>query len=219
MPVYQLTEELIFPHPSLAESDGLLAIGGDLSTERLILAYKNGIFPWYNEDEPILWFAPNPRFVLFPEKLKVSKSMKQLINKNEYHITLNQSFKNVIGNCKKVKRKNQNGTWITNDMEKAYIKLHKKGMAHSVEVWNKKEELVGGLYGVNLGTVFFGESMFHKENNTSKLALIHLGTKFDFSIIDCQVYTKHLASLGAENIPFNSFYAKIVKETEKQSVF
>ncbi|MCB9227268.1 MAG: leucyl/phenylalanyl-tRNA--protein transferase [Chitinophagales bacterium] len=219
MPVYQLTEELIFPHPSLAESDGLLAIGGDLSTERLILAYKNGIFPWYNEDEPILWFAPNPRFVLFPEKLKVSKSMKQLINKNEYHITLNQSFENVIGNCKKVKRKNQNGTWITNDMEKAYIKLHKKGMAHSVEVWNKKEELVGGLYGVNLGTVFFGESMFHKENNTSKLALIHLGTKFDFSIIDCQVYTKHLASLGAENIPFNSFYAKIVKETEKQSVF
>ena len=219
MPVYQLTKKLIFPHPSLAEPDGLLAIGGDLTTERLVLAYKNGIFPWYNEDEPILWFAPNPRFVLFPEKLKVSKSMKQLINKNEYLITLNQSFEDVIKNCKKVKRKNQNGTWITNDMEKAYKIMHKKGIAHSEEVWNKKEELVGGLYGVNLGTVFFGESMFHKENNTSKLALIYLGTKFDFSIIDCQVYTKHLASLGAENIPFNSFYAKIVKETEKQSVF
>lgn len=219
MPIYQLSKKLIFPHPTLAEADGLIAIGGDLSINRLILAYKNGIFPWYNEGEPILWFAPNPRFVLYPKKLKVSKSMKQLINKNEYLITINKCFEEVIKNCKKVKRKNQNGTWITKDMEHAYTDLHKKGIAHSIEVWNKNKELAGGLYGVNLGTVFFGESMFHKENNTSKLALIYLAKNFNFSIIDCQVYTKHLASLGAENIPFDTFYAEIVKETEKKSLF
>lgn len=218
MPVYQLTEKLVFPHPSLAEKDGLLAIGGNLSQERLILAYKNGIFPWYNEGEPILWYAPNPRFVLYPKKVKISTSMKQLMQKNEYQITVNQNFAAVIENCKKIKRTKQNGTWITNNMEKAYLNLHQKGIAHSIEVWNKNKELAGGLYGINIGTVFYGESMFHKENNTSKLALIYLCNHFNFSIIDCQVYTKHLASMGAEKISFEIFYNKIVKETLKPAL-
>lgn len=218
MPIYQLTDEIVFPHPSLAEEDGVLAIGGDLSLERLLLAYENGIFPWYNEGEPIIWHAPNPRFVLFPEKLKVSKSMRQLINSQKYNITLNQSFEEVIKQCGLIKRKYQDDTWITNEMEKAYINLHNYGYAHSVEVWNENNELVGGLYGVNLGTVFYGESMFHKESNTSKLALISLIQQFPFKIIDCQVYTKHLSSLGAEEVSFELFSQIIVKEIEKKEL-
>lgn len=214
MPVFQLNKKLIFPHPSLAE-DGLLAIGGDLSEERLLLAYENGIFPWYNEGEPIFWYAPNPRFVLFPNKIKVSKSMKKIIASNIFQCTINQDFKGVIKACQQQKRKKQWGTWITNDIENAYIHLHEKKWAHSVEVWNHKNELVGGLYGINMGSVFYGESMFHKENNASKMALIHLIQNYNFSVIDCQVHTAHLESLGAEMIDLEKFLAIIVKETKK----
>ncbi len=215
MPIYQLSHELVFPHPSLAEEDGLLAIGGDLSVDRILLAYHNGIFPWYNEGEPIIWHAPKPRFVLFPEDLKVSKSMKQLIKSDKYKVTLDHDFKQVIHKCGAIKRADQDDTWITNEMEKAYIELHHQNYAHSVEVWNKNNELVGGLYGINLGTVFYGESMFHEESNTSKLAFISLIQNFNFHIIDCQVYTKHLASLGAKEINSEDFYEIIVKESEK----
>lgn len=218
MPIFQLTEEIIFPHPSLAEEDGILAIGGDLSLDRLILAYENGIFPWYNEGEPIIWHAPNPRFVLFPEDLKVSKSMKQLIKSNKYNITINENFEEVIKQCGIIKRKEQDDTWITNEMENAYINLHQNGFAHSVEVWNKNNEIVGGLYGINLGSVFYGESMFHRESNTSKLALINLIQGFPFKIIDCQVYTKHLSSLGAKEIDFNIFSQILVKEIQKPKI-
>jgi len=218
MPIFQLTDEIIFPHPSLAEEDGILAIGGDLSVDRLLLAYQNGIFPWYNEDEPIIWHFPKPRFVLFPHDLKISKSMKQVLKSKKYSITIDQDFEQVIQKCSTTKRKDQTGTWITNDMEKAYINLHLQNYAHSVEVWNENNKLVGGLYGINLGTVFYGESMFHEESNTSKLALISLIQNFNFSIIDCQVYTKHLASLGATEINADDFYKIIVKDSQKTNI-
>lgn len=211
MPIFQLTKELIFPHPTLAEDDGVLAIGGDLSPERLILAYENGIFPWYNDDEPIIWHAPNPRFVLFPEKFKRSKSLKSLIKKNFYKCSINNNFEEVIYNCKNIKRKDDEGTWITNEMTEAYIKLHKLGFAWSVEVYNLKEELVGGLYGVKLGKVFFGESMFSKEANTSKIALAFLIDNVNLELIDAQVYTNHLKSLGAEHISINNFLSLLKK--------
>lgn len=216
MPIYQLTAELTFPHPSLAE-DGILAVGGDLSPERLILAYSNGIFPWYNEGDPIIWHAPNPRFVLNPKDLKISKSMKQVIQKNIFQVSLNQAFEQVIRNCQKVSRRGQKDTWITEEMLEAYHRLHDLGLAHSVEVW-QDQELVGGLYGVNLGTVFFGESMFHKTSNASKYALIQLIEEFPFSIIDCQVYTKHLSSIGASTLALSSFTSLLVKESKKKNI-
>ena len=217
MPIYYLSEQLIFP-PAQGGEDGIVAIGGDLSEERLILAYQNGIFPWYNEDEPIIWHAPDPRFVLFPDEIKVSKSMKQVIKSNKYHLTMNQDFDGVIHACSKIPRRDQLGTWIHDEMEEAYLLLHQRGIAHSVEVWNAQQELVGGLYGINLGTVFYGESMFHKESNTSKLALIHLAHAFPFSLIDCQVYTQHLARLGAREISLEKFLKINVKESKKTNL-
>ena len=208
MPIFQLTDELIFPHPTLAE-DGILAVGGDLSPERLILAYQNGIFPWYSEDEPIIWHAPDPRFVLFPEKFKKSKSLRLLINKGVYSCTLNKNFTEVIRNCRHIKRKDEDGTWITDEMEKAYINLHKLGFALSVDVYNKKNELVGGLYGVKLGKIFFGESMFSKESNTSKIALAFLIKNLDLKLIDAQVYTPHLENLGGEYISLKNFLVSL----------
>jgi len=205
--MYLLSKDLIFPPVELANKDGLLAIGGDLSAERLKLAYKSGIFPWFSEGEPIVWYSPDPRMVLFPEKLKVSKSMNQLIKKNKFQITFNQNFKEVISNCKNIKRDGQAGTWITNEMQDAYLKLHEHGVAKSVEVW-LNNELVGGLYGIDLGTVFCGESMFSKVSNTSKLAFFHLVQKLEkenYKLIDCQVYNPHLDSLGAEEISRNDF--------------
>ena len=205
--MYLLSKELVFPPVHLANKDGLLAIGGDLSVERLLLAYKSGIFPWYNQGEPIIWYSPNPRMVLFPKNLKVSKSMKQLIKKNEFTITYNQSFSEVISNCKTIFRDNQGGTWITDEMQQAYINLHKKGIAKSVEVW-QADELVGGLYGIDLGTVFCGESMFSKVSNASKLAFIYMVQKLEkenYKLIDCQVYNNHLASLGADEISREAF--------------
>ncbi len=205
MPVFQLTKKLIFPHPTLAEDDGVLAIGGDLSPQRLLLAYENGIFPWYNDGEPIIWHAPNPRFVLFPKKFKRSKSLKSLIKKNIYKCSINKNFEDVILNCRNIKRKDDEGTWITDEMTKAYIQLHKLGFAWSVEVKNLESKLVGGLYGVKLGKVFFGESMFSKEANTSKIALAYIIDNVNLKLIDAQVHTNHLESLGAEHIDLKDF--------------
>jgi len=204
VPIFQLSKELVFPNPLLAE-DGVLAVGGDLSPERLLLAYRRGIFPWYNEGEPIIWHAPNPRFVLFPNEFHVSKSLKRLLKQEKYSFSVNQNFESVIRNCKQIERDFQDGTWITNDMEKAYIELNKLGFAHSIEVYNKDNVLVGGLYGILLGKIFFGESMFHLESNTSKLAFHHLMSTFDVELVDCQVYTEHLESLGAFDIPIEMF--------------
>lgn len=200
-----LTPEIVFPDIHQADSDGLLAIGGDLSLQRLILAYKSGIFPWFEKDQPILWWSPNPRFVLFPEKLKVSKSMKQILNNNNFLVTVNQDFKAVITQCARVKREGQRGTWITNNMIEAYIKLHEHGFAKSVEVW-QNNKLVAGLYGVDLNNgVFCGESMFTTVSNASKAGLISFIQNTNYKFIDCQVYTNHLASLGAEDISRREF--------------
>ncbi len=200
-----LTESIWFPDVSEATEDGLLAIGGDLSVERLLLAYKKGVFPWFEVEEPILWWSPDPRFVLFPEKLKVSKSMKQVLRNKNYIITVNKAFKAVITACSEIKRNGQAGTWITNNMIDAYVKLHELGLAKSVEVW-KGDTLVGGLYGVDLGNeVFCGESMFAKESNASKIAFITFIQNTNYKLIDCQVYTNHLESLGAEEISRDDF--------------
>jgi leucyl/phenylalanyl-tRNA---protein transferase len=200
-----LTEKIEFPDVSQANSDGLLAIGGDLSVNRLIHAYKHGIFPWYEADEPILWWSPNPRFVLFPDKLKVSKSMKQVLKNCDYKVTVNNDFAQVINQCALIKRNGQSSTWITNAMIEAYIKLHDLGYATSVEVW-KDEVLVAGFYGVELeNKVFCGESMFTKESNASKVGFITFVQNSDYKLIDCQVYTQHLESLGAEEISRKAF--------------
>ena len=202
-----LGKEIIFPNVETASQQGIVAIGGDLSAARLILAYKSGIFPWYNEGEPIIWYSPDPRMVLFPDKLKISKSMYQVLRKNDFEITFNQNFTEVISQCKTWERKDQAGTWITDEMKIAYMKLHELGIAKSIEVW-QNNELVGGLYGIDLGHVFCGESMFSKVSNASKVAFIHLTRKLkeeNYKLIDCQVYNEHLASLGAEEIPRAKF--------------
>ncbi|MCP4457243.1 MAG: leucyl/phenylalanyl-tRNA--protein transferase [Cytophagales bacterium] len=207
MPIYQLTNEIIFPPVDGAE-EGVVAVGGDLSIERLELAYHSGIFPWYSEGQPIIWWSPDPRFVLFPERLKISKSMKQVLRNHTFEITYNQDFEQVISNCKQITRKGQESTWITSEMRRAYISLHKVGMAKSVEVWSQ-DELVGGLYGVDLGTIFCGESMFSKVNNASKIAFITFTKEFQRrggTLIDCQIYTNHLAGMGAEEIPRKKFF-------------
>ena len=204
--IFRLDKRLLFPDPALAESDGLLAVGGDLSTERLLLAYQNGIFPWYSEDEPILWFSPHERFVLYPDELKVSKSMQRVLRSGRFTITLNKTFEQVITACSKAPRPGQDGTWITADMQAAYINLNKKGYAHSVEVW-ELGELVGGLYGVQVNSVFCGESMFSKVSNASKAALVYLCQTGNYNLIDCQVYTPHLASMGARMISRQAYAA------------
>ncbi|MBP9740360.1 MAG: leucyl/phenylalanyl-tRNA--protein transferase [Chitinophagaceae bacterium] len=215
MALQVLNENLWFPPVSEALGDGLLAIGGDLKPERLILAYKNGIFPWYDGDLP-LWWNPNPRFVLFPEELVVSKSMKTTINQQKFVFTINQAFEEVIDNCKKIERKNQDGTWINEDVKTAYIQLHKMGYAHSAETW-LNNQLVGGLYGIKMGKIFFGESMFAKESNASKFALIHYVQQLQtegIALIDCQVYTEHLESLGAKMIMREQFMQLIEHSIE-----
>ncbi|WP_010248392.1 leucyl/phenylalanyl-tRNA--protein transferase [Acetivibrio cellulolyticus] len=208
MPVYGLSKDLIFPHPSLSNKDGLLAVGGDLSIERLLLAYENGIFPWYEEDQPILWWSPNPRFILYPKNLKVSKSMEKVLRKTIYKVTFDTCFRNVITMCGKLRSGN---TWITEDMIESYCDLHQLGFAHSIEAWFG-DELVGGLYGVSLGKCFFGESMFSTMDNASKTALITLTrelSQLGFHFIDCQVYTKHLESLGAVSVSRDTFLQEL----------
>jgi leucyl/phenylalanyl-tRNA--protein transferase len=204
-----LTDEIIFPPVSETSPEGILAIGGDLQPERLLLAYRSGIFPWYNEDEPIIWWSPDPRMVLFPDDLRVSKSMRQLLRRNPFTVTYNQAFEQVIFNCATIYRPGQFDTWITSEMEKAYIELHKMGYATSVEVW-RDEKLVGGIYGIDLGHMFCGESMFSHESNASKFGFIHLVEKLKNNgcqLIDCQIYTDHLASLGAYEVPREVYLA------------
>lgn len=201
---------MLFPPVHLAEPDGLLAIGGDLSTERLLLAYRNGIFPWY-EGKDILWWCPHPRFVLYPDELKVSKSMKALLNKNTFTFSVNRAFTEVINNCKTVARRGQYGTWIDENVKIAYTKLHTAGFAHSAEAW-QNGELVGGLYGIRLGNVFFGESMFSKVSNASKFAFMQYVQQMQqqgVALIDCQVYTEHLESLGARMISRTDFVQQL----------
>lgn len=198
--MHLLNNDILFPDVKLASKEGVLAIGGDLSIERLLLAYKSGIFPWFDDEEPLIWWSPDPRFVLFPKQLKVSKSMKQVLRNSDFEITINKDFEAVINQCSKVKRDGQKGTWITENMKAAYIKLHELGYAKSVEVW-LGNELVGGLYGVDVNNgVFCGESMFSLVSNASKVAFITFIQNSNYRLIDCQVYTNHLESLGAQDI-------------------
>jgi len=205
--MFILNKTLFFPPVNTANADGVVAFGGDLSHSRLILAYKSGIFPWYSEGYPITWYSPDPRMVLFPKEIKISKSMRQFLKKNPFEVRFNSAFADVISNCKTMPRNGQDGTWITNAMEKSYIDLHQKGWAKSVEVY-QNDELVGGLYGIDLGTVFCGESMFSKVSNASKVAFIWLADYLDkqhYKLIDCQVYNEHLDSLGAVEISRDTF--------------
>ncbi len=198
--VFQLTNEFIFPNPDYAEEDGLLAIGGDLSQERLLLAYSNGIFPWPSEGYPLLWWSPNPRLLLFPEKFKLSKSLKKTIQQQKFEVKIDSDFEQIIENCSKTKRAGQDGTWITPEMINAYIQMYYDGFAHCIGTY-LNNRLVGGLYGISLGSAFFGESMFHLQTDASKVAfyyLVKIARYFNFHYIDAQTTTTHLLSLGAE---------------------
>lgn len=213
MPIQLSKKNPIFPDVEDADDSGLLAVGGDLHITTLIHAYSKGIFPWYEDGMPILWWSPDPRMVIFPHKMIISHSLKQSIKKKEFEISIDKAFEEVIENCSSTPRKGEEGTWITPEMKQAYIKLHKEGLAHSVEAW-QNNELVGGFYGVALGKMFFGESMFHKVTNASKVALFHFVEKlkeWDFKIIDAQMYTNHLESLGGELIARGE-YIKILNE-------
>lgn len=210
--MYFITKELYFPPVEEASYEGILAIGGDLSVKRLWLAYENGIFPWYNENEPILWWSPSERMVVNPHDYKVSKSLRNIINRNIFEVTINKDFEAVIKNCQKIERKEQDGTWISNEVIKSYTKLHQLGKAMSFEVW-QNGELVGGLYGVDLGHVFCGESMFSKVSNASKVAFVKLIDYLkqnNYKLLDCQVHNDHLENLGAFEISRESFM-KILK--------
>lgn len=214
-----LTDALEFPSVENANAEGLLAVGGDLSIERLLLAYTNGIFPWFNDDSLILWWSPPQRMVLFPENIKISKSMRKVIKKRQFRLTKNSCFERVIEKCSHIVRKEQRGTWITQNMRRAYIALHKKGIAKSYEVW-ENDTLVGGLYGIDLGHVFCGESMFSTVSNASKFAFIALAQELkqkNYILIDCQLHTEHLESLGAEELPRADFI-KLLKVRKRQSM-
>jgi leucyl/phenylalanyl-tRNA--protein transferase len=205
--MYRLTDALLFPSPEQASAEGIVAVGGDLQPERVMLAYRKGIFPWFESDDFLLWWSPDPRMVLFPDQLKISKSMRTVLRKKQFEVTFNKAFDQVVEACAKVKRFGQNGTWITPGLMEVYSTLHTQGHAHSVEVW-EDGSLVGGLYGIDLGTVFCGESMFSKSSNASKVALIFLVKelkKNKYELIDCQVPTQHLASMGAEPISRTKF--------------
>jgi len=213
--MHLLSDALYFPPVYEAISEGILAVGGDLSPERLLLAYKSGIFPWFNPGEPILWWAPKSRMVLYFDELAVSKSMRNILNKNTFTITFNQNFSEVISNCSSVKRQGQRGTWISQEMREAYCKLNELGIAKSVEVW-QNNELVGGLYGIDLGSVFCGESMFSKVSNASKVAFITLANQLkneNYKLLDCQVYNEHLESLGCREIDRDDFMKLLNSES------
>jgi len=212
--MYFLTKALYFPPVSEASLDGILAVGGDLSSERLLLAYQSGIFPWFDEEEPILWWSPPERMVVNPKEYKVSKSLRNILNRNLFQVSFNQDFEGVIKACQMAPRKDQNGTWITEGMVRAYLELHEKGFATSVEVW-QNENLVGGLYGVNLGKVFCGESMFSNVSNASKVAFVNLIQKLkeeNYHLLDCQLHNNYLEQLGAFEISRNA-YMKILKNS------
>lgn len=207
LPIFQLSDHLDFPDPEGAE-DGIVAIGGDLNPQRIISAYLSGIFPWYNSDDPIIWWSPDPRCVLIPSDIKVSNSMRQLFKKQLYRVTFDQNFQEIIQQCADVRYKDRYDTWLNADMIAAYTELHRMGIAHSVEVWNEAGEIVGGLYGLAMGKCFFGESMFHKASNASKygfIALVQNLIQQNYELVDCQVHNPHLESLGATVIPRSIF--------------
>jgi leucyl/phenylalanyl-tRNA--protein transferase len=207
MPIYRLCEDIIFPPPELASGNGVLAVGGDLSPRRLVEAYRNGIFPWYSDGDPIIWWSPDPRYVLFPDELRVSRSMRQVMRRAVFEISFDRDFRAVIEACRTNRRRHEKGTWIPDDMLEAYSELHDLGLAHSVEAW-KDGTLAGGLYGVLLGGCFFGESMFAAVSNASKAAFIALMERLrarGFTLVDCQVHTAHLESLGARGMPRAEF--------------
>jgi len=219
MPVFQLSDSLLFPPPALAREDGLLAVGGDLSVPRLLLAYQHGIFPWYSPGEPILWWSPNPRLVLFPEEFHLSKRLGRTIRQQVFSITFDTDFSGVINQCANLRLDDGEGTWLDEAMIRAYCKLHELGHAHSVECW-REGKLAGGLYGVSLGAVFFGESMFSLVRDSSKVALAGLVERlkgWDFELIDCQVGTGHLQRLGAREIPGEEFSARLAQAVAKPS--
>ncbi|MGK0469120.1 leucyl/phenylalanyl-tRNA--protein transferase [Clostridium sp.] len=211
MPIYGLSNDLVFPDPSLSEQDGLLAINGDLTPQRLLLAYSTGIFPWFSDEEPILWWSPDPRFIVYPKDVKISHSMKKTLKKKRFRVSFDTCFRDVISNCSNIRK--DTGTWITDEMIEAYCKLHKLGFAHSVETFYE-DKLVGGLYGVSIGKCFFGESMFSTMDNASKVAFITLSKVLeekDFNLIDCQVHTNHLESLGGVFISRKDFLSLLKK--------
>lgn len=213
MPVFRLTDELIFPPPSLAEPDGLLAVGGDLTPERLLLAYSMGIFPWFNDGDPPLWWSPDPRCVLNPKGVKISRSLAKVLRKGVFDVTFDKAFGQVISACASLRRKTGEGTWITPKMEEAYLRLFALGYAHSVECWCDGA-LAGGLYGVSLGRCFFGESMFHRVRDASKVAFVALSRETErqgYELIDCQITNPHLISLGAEEIPRGTFLKRLAE--------
>lgn len=213
MPVFWLTEKLTFPPPHMATAEGLLAVGGDLGRERLLLAYRQGIFPWYSDGEPILWWSPDPRLVIYPRKIHISRSLNRTLRRKQFQVTADQAFDRVIRHCARVPRRQGQGTWITSAMEAAYCDLHEFGVAHSVEVW-EQEQLVGGLYGISLGNAFFGESMFSYRADASKVALVILSrllTSWGFDLIDCQVTSAHLVRLGALEIPRHRFLEELTQ--------
>ena len=211
MPVFQLTEKIGFPPPHLAEQEGILAVGGDLSIKRLLLAYKMGIFPWYAEEDPIIWWSPDPRLVLYPPQLRYSRSLKRLLRKDAFMVTMDQAFARVIIECAAVRSEQGEGTWLVDEMIEAYLRLHEAGFAHSVETW-QEGRLVGGLYGVSLGSAFFGESMFMRVSNASKVAFVRLVQQlkaWKFELVDCQVKTQHLLGFGAQEIPRKLFLEQL----------
>jgi leucyl/phenylalanyl-tRNA--protein transferase len=213
MPVFQLTEKIIFPPPELAEENGLLAVGGDLSAKRLLLAYSKGIFPWYSAGEPILWWSPSPRLVIIPDEFKVPSRLSRFIKQQKYKVTMDHAFQQVISGCASAADRQDKGTWIDDDMIEAYTLLHEMGYAHSVECW-MDDELVGGLYGIALGKIFFGESMFSRQSNASKVAFVYLAEKLlerGFDLIDCQLKTEHLMQFGAREIPGAEFQDLLVR--------
>lgn len=220
MPIFRLTDDLIFPPPELAGPEGLLAVGGDLKPERLLLAYKNGIFPWYSEDDPILWWSPDPRLLLYPDDLRISRSLAKTLRKGKFQVTFDTDFKSIIEACAETRGKNRDATWITDEMMDAYIRLHEMGYAHSVETWHD-HILVGGLYGVSLGRAFFGESMFSAMSDASKVALVYLRDllqrkRFDF--IDCQMSTDHLLRLGAQKVEREKFLVQLGRSMKYASL-
>lgn len=220
MPLFRLSEKLEFPPAWLARSDGLLCIGGDLSSKRLVLAYEKGIFPWFSENEPLLWWSPDPRLVLFPENIHISKKLKKKIKRSPFVIKIDNAFEETIRSCAFVRKKRDEGTWIIPEMVAAYTKLHRLGYAHSIEAWNDNK-LVGGLYGVCIGGSFFGESMFFFENDASKIALVALANLLknnNFDLIDCQVTTRHLLDMGAVEISRNSFLDIIQQSVKRKNI-
>ena len=210
----QLGNDYKFPSPQSATQEGIVAVGGDLNPLRILEAYKNGIFPWFNDDENLMWWSPDPRMILFPEKIKISKSFKSFLKKKEYRVSFNENFEDVIESCSNIKRVNQKGTWITNGLKQSFIELHLMGYAHSVEVW-QNGVIIGGLYGLDLGNIFCGESMFSIKSNASKVGLYFLCQELkqnNYRFIDCQVPSQHLRSLGAEEISRDNFLKKLVNQ-------